>query len=47
MLKKTRDPCTSRQNTINSVRGSSGGGGGGGGLNGQKFIKAKYHQGPN
>ena len=27
MLKKTRDPCTSRQNTINSVRGSSGGGG--------------------
>ena len=43
--KKPSDPNTSRQNTINSVRGS--GGGGGGSLNSQKFIEEKYHQGLN
>ena len=42
--KKPSDLNTSRQNTINSVRGS---GGGGGSLNGQKFIEEKYHQGLN
>ena len=30
--KKPSDPNTSRQNTINSVRGNGGGGGGGGGV---------------
>ena len=30
--KKPSDPNTSRQNTINSVRGSGGGGGGAGGV---------------